>query len=227
MRRHPPQLWTIDELGAKTAEALAVDYEGPPNDRVRDVPDRRTIRYYTTLGLIDRAAEMRGRTAYYGFRHLLQLVAIKRLQASGLSLAEVQHRLLGLTDARLADVARIPAGMIDAGAGPEPSHAPAPPRSEDEATAFWKVEPAPPPQTSKRADEVNATAEAADAALTPHLQGIRLEADATLLIAASRPVDAEETEAIRKAAEPLLRLLAKRGLINPHSGKASKGRRDR
>src|SRR5206468_6454027 len=87
-------LWTIDELGAKAAEALAVDYEGPPNNRVRDVPDPRTIRYYTTLGLVDRPAEMRGRTAYYGLRHLRQLAAIKRLQARGLSLAEVQRRLL-------------------------------------------------------------------------------------------------------------------------------------
>src|SRR5262245_45243958 len=78
-----PPLWTIDELGAQVALALSVDYEGPHNSRIREVPDRRTIRYYTTLGLIDRPAEMRGRTALYGRRHLLQLVAIKRLQARG------------------------------------------------------------------------------------------------------------------------------------------------
>ena len=74
-------LWTIDELGAVVALALSVDYAGQANGRVREVPDRRTIRYYTTLGLIDRPARMRGRTALYGRRHLLQLVAIKRLQA--------------------------------------------------------------------------------------------------------------------------------------------------
>ena len=33
-------LWTIDELGAQVALALSVDYEGAPNSRVRDVPDR-------------------------------------------------------------------------------------------------------------------------------------------------------------------------------------------
>ncbi|WP_254053828.1 hypothetical protein [Singulisphaera sp. GP187] len=65
MTRSQEPLWTIDELGSEAAEALAFDYDGPPNDRVRDVPDRRTIRYYTTLGMIDRAAEIRGRTAYY------------------------------------------------------------------------------------------------------------------------------------------------------------------
>jgi hypothetical protein len=80
-------LWTLDELGARVALALAVGYDGQANGRVREVPDGRTIRYYTTLGLIDRPAAMRGRTALYGVRHLLQLTAIKRLQARGLSLA--------------------------------------------------------------------------------------------------------------------------------------------
>ena len=70
------------------------------------MPDLRTIRYYTTLGLLDRPAAMRGRTALYGPRHLLQLVAIKRLQARGLSLAAVQERVVGLSDAALRRLAR-------------------------------------------------------------------------------------------------------------------------
>src|SRR5262245_61423969 len=108
MRPTNQPLWTIDELGARVALALAEGYEGPPDGRVRDVPDRRTIRYYTTLGLLDRAAALRGRTALYGRRHLLQLVAVKRLQARGLSLAEVQQQLLGLADAALGRIARLP-----------------------------------------------------------------------------------------------------------------------
>src|SRR6516164_7545136 len=95
-------LWTLDELSTAVSRALTVDYAGSVNGRVRDVPDRRTIRYYTTLGLIDRPAAMRGRTALYGVRHLLQLAAIKRLQTRGLSLSELQQQLLGLTDAALA-----------------------------------------------------------------------------------------------------------------------------
>ena len=79
----PAQLWTINELGTQAALALSVDYAGSPNGRVREIPDRRTIRYYTTLGIVDRPLEMQGRSAFYGQRHLLQLVAIKRLQAQG------------------------------------------------------------------------------------------------------------------------------------------------
>src|ERR1700738_4259168 len=103
-------LWTIDELSTQVALALSVDYAGQANGQVRDVPDRRTIRYYTTLGLLDRPARLRGRTALYGRRHLLQLVAIKRLQARGAALAQLQQQLLGLADAGLARLGRVPGG---------------------------------------------------------------------------------------------------------------------
>ena len=84
MKNGDETLWTIEELGDRVALELGgQSYDGVPSGRVRDVPDLRTIRYYTTLGLLDRAAAMRGRTALYGPRHLLQLVLIKRLQARG------------------------------------------------------------------------------------------------------------------------------------------------
>src|SRR5437588_11584532 len=111
MREHTDPLWTIDELGGQVALALSVDYEGQASGRVREIPDRRTIRYYTTLGLLDRPAEMRGRTAIYGRRHLQQLVAIKRLQTRGLSLAEIQQHLLGMTAPALTRLAQLPADL--------------------------------------------------------------------------------------------------------------------
>ena len=88
--------------------ALAVDYHGQPSGRVRAVPDRRAIRWYTTIGLIDRPVAHRGRTALYGPRHLLQLVAVKRLQARGLPLVAIQQELAGATDSQLARVAHLP-----------------------------------------------------------------------------------------------------------------------
>ena len=105
-------VWTLDELSARVALSLSVGYEGQASGRVREVPDRRTIRYYTTLGLLDRPT-LRGRTAFYSRRHLAQLVALKRLQARGLSLAEAQARLLGLTDRKLAELAQLPADGED------------------------------------------------------------------------------------------------------------------
>ncbi len=76
--------------------------------RVQWNPSERLFRYYTTLGLLDRPAEMRGRTAWYGIRHLLQILAIKRLQSSGASLREVQEALAGQPDRELRKIAGLP-----------------------------------------------------------------------------------------------------------------------
>jgi DNA-binding transcriptional MerR regulator len=112
--------WTLDELAERVDTALAVDYPGQPSGRVRPVPDRRAIRWYTTIGLVDRPVAHRGRIALYGPRHLLQLVAVKRLQARGLPLVAIQQELAGATDSRLARVARLPEGVA---AGPRPGPA--------------------------------------------------------------------------------------------------------
>jgi hypothetical protein len=101
-------LWTLDQLTEQVEAALSVDYPGAPSGRVRSVPDRRAIRWYTTIGLVDRPASTRGRTALYAERHLLQLVAIKRLQAEGRSLADIQAELAGVPESALRLLARLP-----------------------------------------------------------------------------------------------------------------------
>ncbi len=131
-------MWTIDELVDRVRAALAAEYPGAPNGRVRDVPDRRAIRWYTTTGLVDRPAAMRGRTALYGPRHLLQLVALKRRQATGRSLAEIQAELAGATDHTLLDIARVPPGFVTVDEGAlRHAQAPGPARER-----FWAA-PAP------------------------------------------------------------------------------------
>ena len=114
--------WSLDELAERVDAALAVGYRGQTSGRVRAVPDRRAIRWYTTIGLIDRPVAYRGRTALYGPRHLLQLVAVKRLQAEGLPLVAIQQQLAGATDTQLARVAHLPAGT-GAAAAAEPAPA--------------------------------------------------------------------------------------------------------
>jgi DNA-binding transcriptional MerR regulator len=180
-------LLTLDELSAAVSRALAVDYAGSANGRVRDVPDRRTIRYYTTLGLIDRPAAMRGRTALYSRRHLLQLVAIKRLQAEGKSLAEVQARMYGLTDAALSALARLPDNH-DAPPPPKPE----PSAHDRRAGRFWGEAPAP---------------------VARALLGVPLADGVTLLLSAARTPDEHDLSALRQAAAPFLELLRARGLL--------------
>jgi DNA-binding transcriptional MerR regulator len=190
--------WTIDELSAQAALALSVDYAGQDNGQVREVPDLRTIRYYTTLGLIDRPVAMRGRTALYGMRHLLQLVAIKRLQAQGQSLAELQRQLLGLTDQQLALIARLK-GLGDA---PQP-------HPQRRTESFWNQPPAP-----VENHLAGAPCEIAPATDQP-VQGVRLAGDVTLLLVPARPLETDDLEAIRTVAAPLLKLLDNRRLLRP------------
>jgi DNA-binding transcriptional MerR regulator len=99
----------IDDLRTLVARALHDGgYSPAESKRIRAVPDTRTIRYYTTLGLIDRPAEMRGRTALYEPHHVMQLVAIKRLQAANQTLSDVQTRLVGITTKQLSKLADLP-----------------------------------------------------------------------------------------------------------------------
>jgi DNA-binding transcriptional MerR regulator len=203
-------LWTIDQLGTAVASALAEGYVAPPNGRVRDVPDRRTIRYYTTLGLLDRPAEMRGRTAFYGRRHLLQLVAIKKLQASGRSLAEVQRALAGQTDKVLARLAELSTEGTQEGAmGSRPRA----------AREFWREPPA--AHGVRESDDPvghedrHAETRPPEASRPQILHGIPLVEGVTLLLASSRPIDLGELEAIRAAAGPLIDTLLRCQLIQP------------
>lgn len=96
---------TLEDLSSEVSRLLqdgglaSADFDG----RISPLPDARTIRYYTTLGLLDRPAIV-GRQARYGRRHVLQLMAVKALQALGLPLAEIQRQLYGKSDAELEAV---------------------------------------------------------------------------------------------------------------------------
>lgn len=115
--------WTIEELAAAAALALSRQDVGQASARVTSAPNPRTIRYYGARGLLDPPVRFRGRTAVYGTRHLTQLVAIKKLQAQGASLLQVQRRLTGLDDtslSRLAGAEDPPTGASAAVASPRP-----------------------------------------------------------------------------------------------------------
>lgn len=123
---------------------------GGQSKRVRWEPNERLIRYYTTLGLLDRPAELRGRTAYYGERHLLQLLAVKALQAQGMPLQEIQASLAGRPQNELQVLAGLPddwrksLAATDGEAGRERPDSP-PPRFWERRAARLEVPPEPSP----------------------------------------------------------------------------------
>ena len=117
------QEWTIQELAAQVALVLSRLTVGQLSRRVSETPTPRTIRYYTRRGLLDPPMRFRGRTALYGNRHLAQLVAVKRLQASGYSLEQIQRRLVGLDETSLKRITGMEATPRQPRAAEEPASA--------------------------------------------------------------------------------------------------------
>lgn len=223
---------TLAELATALAHVLAVDYEGVRSGRVRDLPDARTIRWYQTLGIVDRPAAFRGRTALFGRRHLLQLAAIKRLQATGLPLADIQRGLAGGTDAELAraaglrigDVDRGIAGVIEARKAAAESTlaaalAPAPGVTRP-AGAFWKSRPKSHSPTRPRAEQPQTATPVSLQSLPPALQSLPLGETATI-VWTGRPLTPAETAALARLAAPVIEFLSSRtadGAAEPARG---------
>lgn len=193
--------WTIRELREQIEEQLAGE-DAPANGQVRAVPDERSIRYYTTVGLLDRPS-LRGRTAIYGPRHLAQLVAIKRYQSEGRTLAEIQQMLPAMDDHSLARFTGIalatkpPRAAARRDFWREPSLDVAPPETETETPPL-----APRPETS------------APASFTQCLE-LTLAPGVRLALTTARPATDADATALLSAAEPLLAELLRRHLITP------------
>ncbi len=177
--------WTLTDLVAEAAAAIA-SLPAPANGQIRAVPDERTIRYYGTIGLLDRPSAMRGRTALYDRKHLAQVVAIKRLQAAGRSLAEIQALWPTLDDQSLSRMAGIDLASTGRAARKE----------------FWKEPPVRAPKPRPALVPSDATLELA---LAPNISlSIALTGDVA--------VSTADLRALRAAAAPLLAELARRGL---------------
>lgn len=77
--------WSLDAL-VDQANALLPAYQPttPVNSRVKGEVNARLVRHYTGEGLLDEPLKV-GREARYHYRHLLQLLVVRRLLAEGLS----------------------------------------------------------------------------------------------------------------------------------------------
>lgn len=194
--------WTLPELVAEAASWIAT-LPPPKNGQVRAVPDERTVRYYAALGLLDRPSAMRGRTAIYGKRHLAQVIAIKRLQSAGHSLADIQAMWPTLDDLTLGRLTGVTL----------------PARSRATAKEFWKREPhAAPKAAAAPAVEAPPAAQIPPAAPVE----VRIElADGVQVVIAlpdGASLTSADVHALRVAAAPFVTELAKRGLTAPARG---------
>ncbi len=192
------ELYNLEQLSERVADLLAEDYDGQQSGRVRELPNGRTIRWYTTIGLVDRPLATRGRVALYGERHALQLAAIKKLQAQGLTLAEVQERLLGVTNARLAELAET---------GPTYRMDVVHPSPEVAAEVNSIVEEMLQPRMAVAPDSVSADT------VTTFVPAFRVGDSVTVLLNdATRTLDEADIAQLTAAAQPLLDAIERLGL---------------
>lgn len=225
------RLFEIEELRTLATRALLDGgYEPSASARVRAVPDTRTIRYYTTLGLISPPAEMKGRTAYYDEQHVLQLVAIKQLQAGGATLAEVQRQLVGLTTAKLQAIAKLSSSFWDDAerylASRKAAAVDTPRQDESQVRdtdAFWLATPALPGSsanetsgTDREVSNQTKPSQRDTLALLRSVIRLPLPGDVSVLIELQNNAQANNTldlDALMTAAKPLIQELRRQKLI--------------
>lgn len=100
----------VAELAEHVGRILAES--GPTQERgtVSEVPDERTIRYYLSEGLISPAEEKQGTASVYGYLHLLQLLAVKKLQAEHLPIRKIRELVGGRSERELERLVGIEGG---------------------------------------------------------------------------------------------------------------------
>ena len=93
--------FSIQTLSEQVNEWCEEHGVSPVSGQAGDNVSERSIRYYRTLGLLD-APEGGG----YGEKHLLQIIAIRLLQAQGLPLRRIRELLYGRSLEELREVRR-------------------------------------------------------------------------------------------------------------------------
>ena len=87
--------WSLRDLTAVAAAILDTSGVFPVNAAARARPSERTIRFYVARRLVS-PPEGRGTAAIYGYRHLLQVLAIKLRQMEGSTLDALIKEFAGV-----------------------------------------------------------------------------------------------------------------------------------
>lgn len=103
--RVPANGWSLDELVAAANALLpqflpALEQRPGSAGKVREEVNARLIRHYAGQGLLDENSR-EGREARYGFRHLLQLLLVRRFLIEGYPAAVIANLIAGKTDGEL------------------------------------------------------------------------------------------------------------------------------
>ena len=88
--------WGLRDLVNVTGAVLQASDIIPLSTAARARPTERTIRFYVTRGLVQ-SPDGKGTAAVYGYRHFLQVLAIKLRQMEGATLDVLAKEFAGFT----------------------------------------------------------------------------------------------------------------------------------
>ena len=86
------------DTGGRILSQLDLEQE---RGTVTNVPDERTIRYYLSEGLIQSGGEKQGTASVFSYLNLLQLIAIKKLQAEHLPIRKIRELVTDKSETEL------------------------------------------------------------------------------------------------------------------------------
>lgn len=93
--------FTLRDLIDILKEQLPLTVKEQTKYRVTEIPTERTVRFYTANGLVDKPLFRESGKGQYGYRHLLQILAIKYLQSQYLPLVKIRSLLQGADNRHL------------------------------------------------------------------------------------------------------------------------------
>lgn len=85
----------VAELASEAAKILTDSGLAQERGTVSEVPDERTIRYYLAENLVSPAEEKQGTANVFGYKHLLQLLVVKKLQSEHLPIRKIRELVEG------------------------------------------------------------------------------------------------------------------------------------
>lgn len=94
----------VGELAAAATRILIEHNMIQSRETVTASPDERTVRYYLSENLISASEEKQGTATVYSYFHLLQLLAIKKLQAEHLLIRQIRKMIAEQSENQLEDL---------------------------------------------------------------------------------------------------------------------------
>jgi DNA-binding transcriptional MerR regulator len=92
--------WFLEEFAELVNQLLPNFLDGSGSNKVTEHVNPRSIRNYTSLGLIDEPHKS-GKYAQYHYRHLVQILAVKKLLAQGYGTTTIERLLAAKSDREL------------------------------------------------------------------------------------------------------------------------------